>query len=67
MNMFELKLCNFVQFAKLDSSMINDFTLSLFSVILCRQGLIIFEIKELCFYYVSDLFDIGRIEFADVW
>ena len=64
--MFELKLCNFVQFAKLDSSMINDFTLSLFSVILCGQGLIIFEIKELCFYYVSDLFDIGRIEFADV-
>lgn len=60
--MFELKLCNFAQFAKLDSSMINDFTLSLFSVILCRQGLI----KELCFYYVSNLFDIGRIEFSDV-
>ena len=66
MNMFELKLCNFAQFAKLDSSMINDFTLSLFSVKLCRQGLIIFEIKKLCFYYVSDLFDTGRIEFADV-
>ena len=66
MNMFELKLCNFLQVAKLDSSMINDFTLSLFSVILCRQGLIIFEIKKLCFCYVSDLFDIGRIEFADV-
>ena len=63
--MFELKLCNFPQVAELDSSMINDFTLSLFSVILCRQALIIFEIKELCFYYISDLFDIERIEFAD--
>ena len=37
-----IKFCNFAQVAKLDSSMINDFTLSLFSVILCRQGLIIF-------------------------